>query len=51
MTVLFGFIGTLILSTLSYRLLESPILRLKDRFTTPRHVEPQHSEIETLQMS
>lgn len=32
-TAVIGLIGTIILATLSYRFLESPFLRLKDRFT------------------
>jgi peptidoglycan/LPS O-acetylase OafA/YrhL len=52
MTTLFGFAGTLALSILSYRLLESPILRLKDRFTSSKRLEQKRLEdVETLQMT
>jgi peptidoglycan/LPS O-acetylase OafA/YrhL len=42
--VVLGFVGTLALSTLSYALLERPLLRLKDRFTSPGRVEPEYAE-------
>ena len=40
MTLLVAFTGTLLISALSYYLLERPLLKLKDRFTSQVHTAP-----------
>ena len=40
MTVLLAFAGTLAIAMVSYRVIERPWLRLKDRFTGQRHTAP-----------
>jgi peptidoglycan/LPS O-acetylase OafA/YrhL len=40
-TLLIAFSSTLIIATLSYQLLEKPMLRLKDRFTDQVHMAPK----------
>jgi peptidoglycan/LPS O-acetylase OafA/YrhL len=40
-TLLIAFSSTLIIATLSYQLLEKPVLRLKDRFTGQVHTAPR----------
>ena len=40
-TLFIAFAATLLLATLSYRLLERPLLRLKDRFTDQVHTAPE----------
>lgn len=40
MTVLIAFMGTLLIATLSYKLLEKPLLRLKERFSGQVHTAP-----------
>jgi hypothetical protein len=39
-TLLIAFTGTLLIATLSYRLLENPLLRLKERFASQVHTAP-----------
>lgn len=40
LTILIAFAATLLIATLSYRLLEKPLLRLKDRFAGQVHTAP-----------
>ncbi len=39
-TLILAFSATVLLATLSYRFVERPLLKLKDRFTTQRHAAP-----------
>jgi peptidoglycan/LPS O-acetylase OafA/YrhL len=41
MTLLIAFIATLLIATISYRLLERPLLKLKDRFAGQVHTAPE----------
>lgn len=41
LTLVIAFVGTLIIAAFSYRLLERPFLKLKDRFASQVHTAPR----------